>query len=160
MTSAREVLSRQVLVPSTEQWPDYLSSASIPAPESSEGGDQLPGEWVVYGAAVWPTRPPTRQDEPWFSTVGAGDVNHRRLTDARSAPWSKAMVGNEVVSSAAAGKQRTKEPPQQTGRFFWFWRASVAGAPVLLEYRARHTPAAGKLDAVGGSPGTDRFEVD
>jgi hypothetical protein len=39
-------------------------------------------------------------------------------------------------------------------------RASVAGAPVLLQYRGRQPAAAGELDAVGGSPGTDRFEVD
>jgi len=39
-------------------------------------------------------------------------------------------------------------------------QSSVAGAPVLLKYRGRHTPAAGQLDAIGGSPCTDRFEVD
>jgi hypothetical protein len=46
------------------------------------------------------------------------------------------------------------------GAVLWFSEALVAGAPVLLEYRGRHMPAAGELDAVGGSPGTDRFEVD
>jgi len=32
---------------------------------------------------------------------------------------------------------------QQTGRFLWFREPSVAGAPVLLEYRRRHAAAHG-----------------
>jgi hypothetical protein len=48
---------------------------------------------------------------------------------------------------------------QQTGGSL-VQRASVAGAPVLLQYRGRQPAGAGELDAVGGSPGTDRFEVD
>jgi hypothetical protein len=59
--------------------------------------------------------------------------------------WSKPMIGNEAVSSAGASKQRTKEPPSRRGGSL-VWRASVAGAPVLLEYRSRHRPAADQAE--------------
>jgi hypothetical protein len=58
--------------------------------------------------------------------------------------WSKRMIGNEVVSSAGASEQRTKEPPSDGAVLVW--RASVAGASVLHEHRSRHRPAADRAE--------------
>jgi hypothetical protein len=68
--------------------------------------------------------------------------------------WSKPMIGNEAVSSAGASKRRTKEPPSRRGGSL-VWRASVAGAPVLLEYRSRHRPAADRPERQALGYGAD-----
>jgi hypothetical protein len=74
--------------------------------------------------------------------------------------WSKAQDRERsgVRCWSKPAKKRKNRPAD--GAVHLVWPASVAGAPVLLEYRGWQPPAAGDLDAIGGRPGTDRFEVD
>jgi hypothetical protein len=58
--------------------------------------------------------------------------------------WSKAQDRERSGVQCWSKPAKKLKNAQQTGRFLWF----------------SQPPAAGELDAIGGRPGTDRFEVD